>query len=164
MTLEEVRQRLIDAMALDPKDHEGWLAIAEERLYAHRARQHPFKRAYDVSTVGARIRTAREVCGMSIAQMALRLGVHMRDLSAWERGRRNLPADLFPRLCLVLGVKQAWVLGKSDEGGPPVPTGQLRKRVTERWKQRKDFLEARDKAREEMRRLNAQYRPAIETK
>ncbi len=162
MTLEEVRQRLIDAMALDPSDHEGWVQIAEERLYAHRARMHPFKRAYDVSTVGARIRTAREVCGMSIPQMALRLGVDPRDVSGWERGRRNLPADMLPRLCLVLGVKQAWVLGTSEEGGPPVPTGQLRKRITERWKQRKDFLAARDRAREEMRRLNA-YRVEVRT-
>ncbi len=161
MTLDEVQKRLIDAMALDPKDHADWLEIAEERLYAHRARENPFKRAYDVSTVGARIRTAREVCGMSIGQLALRLGIDKRDVSAWERGRRNLPAAIFPRLCLVLGVRQAWVLGTSEEGGPPVPAGQLRKRITKRWKERKDFIEARAKARKELALIDAKYRPKI---
>jgi transcriptional regulator with XRE-family HTH domain len=154
ITLEEVRQRLIDAMALPERDHEGWLEIAEHKLYAERARAQPFKRMYDVSTVGMRLRTAREAVGLSVVQCAIRARMCRRALSAIELGRKNLPVAKLGTLCRVLGVREKWILEGGDEGAPAVPTEQLRKRVTQRWRERQDLLAARRKARAEAERLN----------
>jgi transcriptional regulator with XRE-family HTH domain len=157
-TLEEARQRLIDAMALDAKHHAGWLEIAEQKLVAARARENPFKRMWDVSTVGGRMLMAREVCGMSREQAAIRIGTSASMYGRWERGKANIPAMRFRTVCLVLGVRERWLLGETEEGGPPVPKEQLRRRVTRRWKERQDYLAARAKARKELAALNGQYR------
>lgn len=158
MTLEEVMQRLIDAMALEPEERHRWLEHAEHRLYSARAKAQPWVRMYDVSTVGMRLRTAREVCGMSIRQCAIRARIHEVTLGNVERGRQNLSVERLPTLCRVLGVSPKWVLEGGDEGGPPVPHAQLRKRVTQRWRERQDLLRAREKARKEAERLNAYAR------
>lgn len=156
-TLDDVRRRLIDAMALPDAEHAHWLEIAEQKLYAERARLNPFKRMYDVSTVGARMRTARQVCGMGLAQAAIRMGVNPSHLSLWERGKRNLPANKLHVIALVLGVKLKWLLMETDEGGPPVPREQLRKRITQHWKDRQTALTNRAKARAEAAKLNRIY-------
>lgn len=159
-TLEEVMERLIDAMALSPAQRPDWLEIAEHRLTAHRARlvSQRFRRMYDVSTVGARMRTAREVCGMSQTQASIRIGVSANTYREWELGRRNMPADRLRTVSLVLGVRERWLLEGGDEGGPAVPREQLRKRITQHWKDRQTYLAAKKKARAEVARLNGQYR------
>lgn len=156
MTLEEIRTRLIDAMALLPEEHADWLQHAEAQLYAHRACLHRFKRMYDVSSVGGRIRTARVALGMSQEQLAIRMGpdIYQGDVSGWERGKRALPADKLRTLCAICGVSKEWVLGMSDDGGPGVPGEQLRKKVTRRWKQKRDYWDAYTKAKKEREKLN----------
>lgn len=156
-TLEEVKQRLIDAMALPKEEHADWLKHAEHKLYAHRATERPWERMYDVSTVGARIRTARTHLGMSQEQLAIRMRVHQGDVSGWERGVRNMPAELLVRFCAVCKIRKEWVLGLSEDGGPPLPEGQLRKKITRRWKERRDYQEQKAKAKAERARLNAAY-------
>lgn len=156
-TPDEARQRLIDAMALPEGDHEGWLEIAERKLYAERARDNPFRRQWDVSTLGARMRTARHVCGMGLAQAAIRMRCNPQSLSQWERGLRNVPAQKLQTIAPVLGVKLRWLLGETEDGGPGLPREQLRKRVTHNWRRRQDLLRKRCQARKEAARLNKVY-------
>lgn len=153
VTPDEARQRLLDAMALPDEEHERWLEHAEQKLYAERARESPFRRQYDVSTLGARMRTARHVCGMGLAQAAIRMKVNPQYLSKWERGLRNLPASKLQTIAAVLGVKVRWLLGETEDGGPGLPREQLRKRITKNWKRRQDILRQRCKVRAQLEQL-----------
>lgn len=163
-TLDDVRRLLCDAMAM-AEDTPDWLEQAAARLYAERVREKPFQRQYDVSTVGARLRTAREALGLSQPQAAIRLGrITQPNLSHMENGKRNLPVDCVGTVCAVYGITKEWLLGQSEAGGPPIPREQLRRHVTKRWRQRQDFLTQRAKARAEVKRLNARYQAEVKTK
>ena len=155
--LDAVKQRLIDAMALPPEEHHDWLRHAEHRLYAHRAIEQPWTKQHDVSTVGGRIRTARTALGLSQEQLAIRMRIYQGEVSGWERGARGLPVDKLRTLCAVLAVKKEWILGLSDEGGPPIPHAQLRKKITRNWKEKRDYLDAKMRAKREAEKLNAAY-------
>lgn len=99
------------------------------------------KTLYDVSTVGMRILTAREIRGLTQVQLAARLLPRRKkdgklrkmvgwDVRQWELGERDLPYELLPALCRALGVSEAWLLGDTDEGGPPMPKGlRVRQRL-----------------------------------
>lgn len=126
MDIEEVKRRLIQAMQLNEDVHEHWLETAEFMLESYRGLRLR-QRVYDISTVGARIRTAREVVGLTQAQLGRVIGISCWQLCRIENGQKPIQsADLF-RLSRSLGVKDAWLLMESDEGGPPVPTEVLRK-------------------------------------
>lgn len=96
---------------------------------------------YDVSSVGARIRTAREIRGLTQVQLAARLLPRRRkdgklrrmvgwDVHGWETGERDLPYELLAPLCRALGVTEGWLLGDTDQGGPPMPRGlRVRQRL-----------------------------------
>ncbi len=122
--IEEVRAQIEEALGV--KDVEWWLEEAVRVIQAHRALVER-RRVYDVSTVGARLRTAREIVGLSQDQLALRLKHPQWSITRIERGKADAPLDVFARWCLCVGITQAWALGDSDEGGPPMPGGILRK-------------------------------------
>lgn len=155
MTLEEARRRIVEALEVVPCEgwpDDWWVSEAIRVIQAHQAIV-SYRRVYDVSTVGARIRTAREVVGLTQLMFADRIGVKQRDVSRWERGQADMPAGLLVPLCLCLGVSRAWVLGDSDEGGPPLPGGILRRQKLVNWQQRSAKTQARYEARAELQRL-----------
>ncbi len=106
------------------------------------------RRVYDVSSVGARLRTAREIVGLTLRAQARRIDCPHTQLSRYERDKADVPLEVFVRLCLSLKVTQAWVLGDSDEGGPPMPGGVLRKQKYVNYAERsyKEKKRARDRA------------------
>ena len=125
--LKEIRRQIEEALGYSS---EHWLEQAVRTLQAHRLMTDKRYRKRDVSTTGARLRTAREVVGMTLRQLGARLGgVHHTLLSAYERGVHDMPAELLPRWCLVLGITQLWALGESEQGGPPMPTAILRRQT-----------------------------------
>lgn len=124
LTIEEIRKRIEDALELGHVDY--WLDEAVRRLDAYR-NQVNRRRIYDISSVGNRLRTAREVVGLTQTQLSSRLGVHNWSVSHWENGRADMPAKHLPGLCVILCVSREWLLMLSDEGGPPVPREVLRK-------------------------------------
>lgn len=155
LTLEDVRARIIDALGFVPQiaaDEDWWVTEAARVIFAYRAWQSG-RRVYDVSTVGMRIRTAREVVGLSQGQLAQRLDVRQEYLSRWERGERDIPATVFSRLCLSLGVTEAWTLGDTEEGGPPLPTGVLRKQTFVNWRRADQKTKKKAERRAERERL-----------
>ena len=92
----------------------------------------PVTPANDAAAVGARIRVAREAAHMSVSQLALRLGVEVASLEAWEAGQREPRANRLRTLGGVLGVSLAWLLEGRDDGtiGTPHLTVQvLRQRI-----------------------------------
>ena len=61
-------------------------------------------------TIGARIVEARERAGLSSAQLARRLGVKSRTVSAWERGETTPRTNRLLMLSQMLDVSTLWLL------------------------------------------------------
>jgi transcriptional regulator with XRE-family HTH domain len=163
-TLEEARARIEQALGFEQV--EWWLDETIRIIQAYQAMLSR-RRVYDISTVGARLRTAREVTGLSLAQYARRLNCSHRLLSTIELGKRDAPLELFARYCLSLGISQAWALGDSDKGGPPLPGGILRRQKSLNHTQRSNMLKKKAVARAELERLRGlrapkevRYKPA----
>jgi len=70
------------------------------------------------ATLAERIVSAREAGGLSTAQLARRLGVGTRTLTAWETGRSEPRPNRIVMLAGVLDVTAAWLIG--GEGTAPV--------------------------------------------
>ena len=64
----------------------------------------------DFDTIGGRLSRAREASGMSIRQLALRLGVKASTIKAWECDRSQPGAQRLSMLSGLLGVSPCWVL------------------------------------------------------
>lgn len=127
ITVDEIRERLCIALRI-PLDTPDWLARVENRLHAKYNWEHAkAPKPYDITTLAGRIKCARELTGMTQARLAARLGVYQCNVWGWEKGTQDVPAEKFMPLCMALGVKAAWMLGQSEEGGPPaVPLEVLR--------------------------------------
>jgi transcriptional regulator with XRE-family HTH domain len=132
--LDDVRTRLCIALRI-PDDAPDWLELTEHRLHAwwaFRERQAPTP--IDISTLAGRMKAAREITGLSQNQLAARVGLPTgAHVSLMERGKADLPAERLPGLCMSLGVSQAWLLGESEAGGPPIPREVLRAMCSPSW-------------------------------
>lgn len=61
--------------------------------------------------IGARIREARELLGISIAELGLATGSSRQKVQFWERGDHFPPLSEFPRLCQLLRTDANAILG-----------------------------------------------------
>jgi transcriptional regulator with XRE-family HTH domain len=146
---DDVRERICIALRL-PDDAPDWLEQAEHRLHAWWAvseRHSPTP--IDLSTLGGRLKAAREITGLSQDRLAARMNIPCgAKIAMLEKGRADLPAEKLPGLCMCLGVSQAWLLGESEEGGPPVPREVLRAMHSPSWirykRRQHDFARKRD--------------------
>ncbi len=59
--------------------------------------------------LAARLRMAREMAGLSQAQVAKKLGLHRPSVSEMEAGRRTVSADEMMKLAELYGVTIAWL-------------------------------------------------------
>ena len=64
----------------------------------------------DFDTIGGRLCRARDTSGLSVKQLALRLGVKASTIKAWESDRSQPGAHRLNMLCGLLGVSVSWVL------------------------------------------------------
>ena len=64
----------------------------------------------DASSVGQRIGQARQSAGLSVAQLARRLGVRNATLSNWESDKSQPRANRMTTLAGVLNVSPTWLL------------------------------------------------------
>lgn len=69
----------------------------------------------DRRSVAQRLRMAREMAGLSQAQVADRLGLHRPSVSEIEAGRRRVSAEELSFLATLFGVSEAWILGSTPE-------------------------------------------------
>lgn len=72
--------------------------------------------------VGARIARAREACGLSVEELALRLGVRAETLKTWEAGETGPRPNRLTILAGVLNVTPGWLL--FDCGDDPLQTAE----------------------------------------
>ncbi len=64
----------------------------------------------DLDTIGGRLSRAREASGLSIKHLALRLGVKMATVQAWESDRSQPGSHRLTTLSGLLGVSLSWIL------------------------------------------------------
>ena len=72
----------------------------------------------DRNLIASRIRSAREMAGLSQGQVAKLLGLHRPSISEMEAGRRRVSADELIKLSEIYSVDLEWLTGsepKSDE-------------------------------------------------
>lgn len=64
----------------------------------------------DLDTMGGRMSRARDAAGLSVAQLARRLGVKSSTIQAWESDRSQPRANRLTMLAGVLNVSLSWML------------------------------------------------------
>lgn len=64
----------------------------------------------DNDTLGGRLCRARDATGLSITQLARRIGVRSNTIQAWESDRSQPRANRLSMLAGVLGVSLSWLL------------------------------------------------------
>jgi transcriptional regulator with XRE-family HTH domain len=78
-----------------------------------------------LSSVGGRIAYARAAKGLTMDQLAGKVGVSKSAISQWERGRiETMKAHHLLNLAKVLEVSPTWLWEWKDDKGQPVPMGR----------------------------------------
>tara|TARA_R110002110_G_scaffold415733_1_gene654566 strand:+ start:483 stop:839 length:357 start_codon:yes stop_codon:yes gene_type:complete len=67
------------------------------------------------SLIGARIRQARTLAGLSQGQVAKLMRLHRPSVSEIEAGNRRVSAEELTKLAEIFDVSTAWLLGEADE-------------------------------------------------
>ncbi len=65
--------------------------------------------------IGSRLRTARELAGLSQAQVAKMLSLHRPSISEIEAGRRKISADELAKLADIYDVNISWLTNTKDD-------------------------------------------------
>ena len=65
--------------------------------------------------IGSRLRMARELAGLSQAQVAKMLSLHRPSISEIEAGRRKVSAEELAKLADVYDVNISWLTGTEDD-------------------------------------------------
>ena len=65
--------------------------------------------------VASRLRTAREMAGLSQAQVAKILGLHRPSVSEMEAGRRKVSVDELTKLAEIYSVDIVWLAGSTPD-------------------------------------------------
>ncbi|WP_373085949.1 helix-turn-helix domain-containing protein [Sneathiella sp.] len=65
-------------------------------------------------TLGGRIKTARDACHLTVAQLARRINVLSKTLRSWERDCSKPHSDNLQMLAHKLDVLLIWLLGDDD--------------------------------------------------
>ncbi len=84
----------------------------------------------DGDTVGGRISRARSACGLSVKDVAWRLGIKMATVSAWEHDRSEPAAHRLTTLAGLLNVSLSWILYGVGIGPSGDLTGEANKEMT----------------------------------
>ncbi|MGB3388614.1 MAG: helix-turn-helix transcriptional regulator, partial [Pseudaminobacter sp.] len=64
----------------------------------------------DMDTMGGRLSRAREASGISVKQLAWRLGVKISTIQAWESDRSQPGAHRMNMMAGMLNVSLSWIL------------------------------------------------------
>ena len=65
--------------------------------------------------IGRRIREARKLAGVRVAELAAALCVGMRTVYRWEQGRNSASIDTLNDIADHLGVSRVWLITGSGE-------------------------------------------------
>ena len=92
-----------------------------------------FEEIPDMDTIGGRLSRARDCSGLSVKDLAWRLGVKMSTINAWESDRSQPGSHRLTNLSGLLNVSLSWILygvglAPADPDDPPnfgIPELQL---------------------------------------
>lgn len=73
----------------------------------------------DQDSIARRLRSAREMAGLSQAQVARILGMHRPTITEMEAGRRNVSASELRQLAELLEIDIAWLAGTQSMDDNP---------------------------------------------
>jgi len=116
------------------------------------------------ATLGDRLTAAREAAGLSLNELASRLGVRAKTLRDWENDVSEPRANRLQMLAALLGVSLRWLLtGQGDDVPAPAPEGEaqdagLRSALAEVRRLRAELGQATDR----LGRLEKSLRRALE--
>ncbi|WP_444903837.1 helix-turn-helix domain-containing protein [Microbulbifer sp. CnH-101-E] len=68
----------------------------------------------EAGTLGKRLRNARKLKGMTIAQLAKQLGLAPSQVSKMETGKQKIAAELLPAWCEAVGITLAEAYGAEN--------------------------------------------------
>ena len=105
--------------------------------------------------VASRIREARQLAGLSQAQVARVLGLHRPSVSEIEAGSRKVSALELGRLATTFDVSVAWLLGE-PEGDPHADDPKLRLAARELSKLKPEELDRLLSLLSRMRRVHTE--------
>jgi len=75
--------------------------------------------------IGARIRMAREMAGLSQGQVAKLIGLHRPSVSEMEAGNRRISAEELEQLAGLFDVSTSWILAEGEGNSPDAAKLQL---------------------------------------
>ena len=75
--------------------------------------------------IGARIRMAREMAGLSQGQVAKLMGLHRPSVSEMEAGNRRISAEELEQLAGLFDVSTSWILAEGEGDRPDAAKLQL---------------------------------------
>ena len=75
--------------------------------------------------IANRLRTAREMAGLSQGQVARLLGIHRPTVTETEAGRRKVSAEELAAFAHLYGVGVAWLAGEEGTSAPEDPEIEL---------------------------------------
>lgn len=84
----------------------------------------------DNDTMGGRMLRARDAAGLSLAELARRLGVQSNTVQAWENDRSQPRANRLSMLAGVLDVSLSWLLHGVGAGPTDESRAELYKSVS----------------------------------
>lgn len=73
------------------------------------------KNDWKTKDIGTRLRTARELAGLSQAQVAKILSLHRPSVSEMEAGRRKITAEELAKLAQIYEVNLSWLAGAEPD-------------------------------------------------
>ncbi len=87
------------------------------------------------TTLGQRVKEARQAKGMDQAKLSARLDIATRTLQRWEKGEQVPDSNYLMRIAKHTGVSPHWLLtGEGDMIGRPEDTGKVITLPTSRYK------------------------------
>jgi transcriptional regulator with XRE-family HTH domain len=72
-----------------------------------------------MAALGARIKTAREMTGLTQRQLGDKFGVQSLQVSRWEIGSNGMKRPRLEALAKMAGVSVAWLMAGEQPAGPP---------------------------------------------
>ena len=84
--------------------------------------------------IGARIKMAREMAGLSQGQLAKLMGLHRPSISEMEAGNRRVTTDELEQLAVHFDVSTSWLLGEGEATTADAAKLQLAARELEKLK------------------------------
>jgi len=70
--------------------------------------------------IGEKLRSAREMAGLTQSQVAKMMNLHRPSISEIEAGRRKVSSEEITKLSEIYGVSIAWLMNTEDEIDPRI--------------------------------------------